>query len=138
MQARRTRNEEEYSPRVWDHFLNPRNAGELQDATGVGTARNPRCGDLIKLCLRIEGDVVRDARARTFGCAAAIACSSALTELLKGRSVAEARRLTNRDVVSFLGGLPEHKIACSLVAEEAVRNALAAAAESTGGAIDPA
>jgi NifU-like protein involved in Fe-S cluster formation len=115
---------EDYNPTVMDHFLNPRNTGELPAATHRSLVRNPACGDMVKLTLRVEGGVILDARAKTFGCAAAIASSSALTELLKGRTVQDARRIRNADVVAFLGGLPEHKVICSVVAEEAVREAL--------------
>jgi len=115
---------EEYNPTVMDHFLNPRNTGEVAEPTHSALVRNPVCGDMMKLTLRIEGGVVREVRAKTFGCAAAIASSSALTELLDGRSVEEARRVRNGDVVSFLGGLPDHKVVCSVVAEEAVKEAL--------------
>jgi NifU-like protein involved in Fe-S cluster formation len=115
---------EDYNPTVMDHFLNPRNTGELPGATHRSLVRNPACGDMVKLTLRVEGGVILDARAKTFGCAAAIASSSALTELLKGRTVQDARRIRNADVVAFLGGLPEHKVICSVVAEEAVREAL--------------
>jgi NifU-like protein involved in Fe-S cluster formation len=115
---------EDYNPTVMDHFLNPRNTGELPGATHQSLVRNPACGDMVKLTLRVEGGIILDARAKTFGCAAAIASSSALTELLKGRTVADARRIRNADVVAFLGGLPEHKVICSVVAEEAVREAL--------------
>jgi NifU-like protein involved in Fe-S cluster formation len=115
---------EDYNPTVMDHFLNPRNTGELPAATHRSLVRNPACGDMVKLTLRVEGGLILDARAKTFGCAAAIASSSALTELLKGRTVQDARRIRNADVVAFLGGLPEHKVICSVVAEEAVREAL--------------
>ncbi|HXG59988.1 MAG TPA: iron-sulfur cluster assembly scaffold protein [Planctomycetota bacterium] len=115
---------EDYNATVMDHFLNPRNTGELPGATHQSLVRNPACGDMVKLTLRVEGGIILDARAKTFGCAAAIASSSALTELLKGRTVADARRIRNADVVAFLGGLPEHKVICSVVAEEAVREAL--------------
>jgi nitrogen fixation NifU-like protein len=115
---------EEYNPTVMDHFLNPRNTGEIEEATHKATVRNPACGDVLKLTLRIEDGIVREARAKTFGCAAAIASSSALTELLKGRRVEEAKELRNTDVVAHLGGLPDHKIVCSVAAEEAIREAL--------------
>lgn len=115
---------EDYNPTVMDHFLNPRNTGELPDATHRSLVRNPACGDMVKLTLRVDAGIIQDARAKTFGCAAAIASSSALTELLKGRTVQDARRIRNADVVAFLGGLPEHKVICSVVAEEAIREAL--------------
>jgi NifU-like protein involved in Fe-S cluster formation len=112
---------EDYSPRVMDHFLNPRNTGELEGATHRGTARNPACGDLVKLSAVVRDGVIEDVRAKTFGCAAAIAASSALTELLKGKRLEEARALRDADVVAFLGGLPEPKQRCSLVAELVLR-----------------
>jgi len=117
---------EEYSPKVMDHFLNPRNTGEISNPTHSATVTNPACGDLMKLTLRVASGVVSEARAKTFGCAAAIACSSALTELLVGHTVTEALLLTNGSVVEYLGGLPEVKIRCSLVAEQALQAALGA------------
>lgn len=114
---------EEYNPTVMDHFLNPRNTGEAPGATHGASVRNPVCGDMIKLTVRVENGIIADARAKTFGCAAAIASSSALTELLRGRTVEEARRLRNTDVVAFLGGLPENKVVCSVAAEDAIREA---------------
>ena len=115
---------EEYNPTVMDHFLNPRNTGEIPNPTHTALVRNPACGDMVKLTLRVQDGVVTDARAKTFGCAAAIASTSALTELLRGRTVEEARKLKNTDVVERLGGLPEYKIVCSVVAEDAVKEAL--------------
>jgi nitrogen fixation NifU-like protein len=115
---------DDYNPKVMDHFLNPRNTGEVPGATHSALVRNPACGDMVKLTLRIEGGIIRDARAKTFGCAAAIAASSAMTELIHGRGVAEAAKLVNADVVAYLGGLPEHKVVCSVVAEAAIREAL--------------
>lgn len=115
---------EEYNPTVMDHFLNPRNTGELADPTHSALVRNPACGDMVKLTVRVKDGVVAEARAKTFGCAAAIASTSALTEMLTGKTVAEARLLKNTDVVAFLGGLPDYKIVCSVVAEDAVREAL--------------
>src|SRR5262245_57660115 len=99
-----------------EHFLNPRNTGELKDASRVVTVENPSCGDLVKLSLRIEAGRIVAVRAKTFGCAAAIASTSALTELLEGRTVEEAARIRNADVVARLGGLPEDKVGCSVVA----------------------
>jgi NifU-like protein involved in Fe-S cluster formation len=115
---------EEYNPTVMEHFLNPRNTGEVTGATHSALVRNPACGDMMKLTLLVAEGVVKEARAKTFGCAAAIASSSALTELLIGRPVEEARSIRNSDVVAFLGGLPDHKVICSVVAEEAVKEAL--------------
>ena len=115
---------EEYNPTVMEHFLNPRNTGELPGATHTALVRNPACGDMVKLYLRVADGVVADARAKTFGCAAAIASTSALTELIIGKKVDEARAIKNSDVVAYLGGLPEYKIVCSVVAEDAVKEAL--------------
>ncbi|MBI2931646.1 MAG: iron-sulfur cluster assembly scaffold protein [Planctomycetes bacterium] len=117
---------EEYGARALDHFLNPRNAGELPGASAVGTYTNPVCGDLVKLFIKVEEGRIVAARSKTFGCAAAIACSSALTELLVGRTIDEALHLRNEEVVRHLGGLPAHKEKCSLLAEQATRDALRA------------
>src|SRR5689334_19231260 len=116
---------EEYNPTVMDHFLNPRNTGELKDPDAFSFVENPACGDMVKLTMRIRDGVISEARTQTFGCAAAIAAASALTELLIGRSLSDAMALRDRDVVEKLGGLPEHKVKCSLVTQEAVREALA-------------
>jgi nitrogen fixation NifU-like protein len=114
----------DYNPTVLDHFHNPRNTGDLPGASAVGEAANPACGDRMRLQLRIEGNVVTDARFKTFGCAAAIASSSMLTTLLKGRTLEEARAITNDRVVEALGGLPDPKRRCSVLAEQALRAAL--------------
>jgi NifU-like protein len=114
---------EDYNATVMDHFLNPRNTGELAQPTHVAFVKNAVCGDQVKLTLLVKDGKISDARAKTFGCAAAIASSSALTELLLGRSVEEARKLRNTDVVAFLGGLPDYKIVCSVVAEDALKAA---------------
>lgn len=116
---------EDYNPTVMDHFLNPRNTGEVAQPTHHAFVRNPACGDQVKLTMLVRDGVISEARAKTFGCAAAIASSSALTELLIGRTIEEARKLRNQDVVSFLGGLPEYKVVCSVVAEDAVKAAFA-------------
>lgn len=116
--------EVDYTVAVLDHFHNPRNAGDLPGANATGEAVNPACGDRMRLFLRIENGVVADARFKTFGCIAAIASSSMLTELLRGRTVAQARALTNRMVVDALGGLPEAKQKCSVLAEQGLRAAL--------------
>ncbi len=115
---------DEYNATVMDHFLNPRNTGELPGATATVSRDNPVCGDLVKLSIRIAGGRIVEARTKTFGCAAAIACASALTEMLIGRTVDEAAALRDSDVVERLGGLPEHKLKCSLVAQEVTRLAL--------------
>lgn len=117
--------EKEYGPLVMEHFVNPRNVGELQDPSGVGTIRNAVCGDFTRLFLRIEGGRVTAAKFKTFGCGGAIAASSVLTELLRGKTVAEAAAITQRDVIAALGGLPEPKVHCALLAEDALRGALA-------------
>ena len=115
----------QYSEKVMDHFAHPRNVGEIEDASGVGTVGNPTCGDIMKMYLKIENDVIVDVKFKTFGCGAAIATSSMATELIKGKSVSEALELTNKAVVEALDGLPAIKIHCSVLAEEAVRAALA-------------
>ncbi len=114
-----------YSEKVMDHFRNPRNLGVLEDANGVGTVGNAKCGDIMKMYLKIENDIIVDVRFETFGCGSAIASSSMATELIKGKPVSEALQLTNQAVTEALDGLPAHKIHCSVLAEEAIRAALA-------------
>ena len=115
-----------YSKKVMDHFTNPRNVGEIEDASGVGMVGNAKCGDIMKMYLKIdENDVITDCKFKTFGCGAAIATSSMATELIKGRTVKEALELTNSAVVEALEGLPAVKVHCSVLAEEAVKSALA-------------
>ena len=115
-----------YSEKVMDHFTNPRNVGEIEDASGVGVVGNAKCGDILKIYLKIdENDVITDCKFKTFGCGAAIATSSMATELIKGKTVAEALTLTNSAVVEALEGLPPVKVHCSVLAEEAVKSALA-------------
>ncbi|MBQ4364956.1 MAG: Fe-S cluster assembly scaffold protein NifU [Clostridia bacterium] len=114
-----------YSEKVMDHFRNPRNLGVLEDANGVGTVGNAKCGDIMKMYLKIENDVIVDVRFETFGCGSAIASSSMATELIKGKPISEALQLTNQAVTEALDGLPAHKIHCSVLAEEAIRAALA-------------
>ena len=113
-----------YSAKVMDHFMNPRNVGEIEGADGVGEVGNPACGDMMRLYLKIEEGLVVDARFRTFGCGAAIASSSMLTEMIKGKTVEEAREITNHSVAEALDGLPAVKIHCSVMAEQAVKSAL--------------
>jgi nitrogen fixation NifU-like protein len=113
-----------YSEKVMDHFMNPRNVGEIDGADGVGEVGNPACGDMMRLYLKIEEGRVRDAKFRTFGCGAAIASSSMLTEMIKGKTVDEARAITNQQVAEALDGLPAVKIHCSVMAEQAVKSAL--------------
>ena len=115
----------DYSEKVLDHFTNPRNVGEIPDADGVGTVGNPKCGDFMKMFLKIEDGVIVDCKFKTFGCGAAIATSSMATELIKGKTIEEALKLTNKAVVEALDGLPAVKIHCSVLAEEAVKSAVA-------------
>ena len=113
-----------YSEKVMDHFMNPRNVGEIDGADGVGEVGNPACGDMMRLYLKIDEGMVVDAKFRTFGCGAAIASSSMLTEMIKGKTVDEARAITNQHVADALDGLPAVKIHCSVMAEQAVQSAL--------------
>ena len=121
-----------YSEKVMDHFMNPRNVGEIADADGVGQVGNAKCGDIMKIYLKIKDDVIEDVKFNTFGCGAAIATSSMATELIKGKKVEEAMDLSNRAVVEALDGLPLVKIHCSVLAEEAVQAALRDYFEKTG------
>ena len=113
-----------YSEKVMDHFRNPRNVGVLEDANGVGTVGNAKCGDIMKMYLKIEVDIVKDVKFETFGCGSAIASSSMATELIKGKPVEEARKLTNEAVAEALDGLPDYKMHCSVLAQEAIEAAL--------------
>ena len=113
-----------YSEKVMDHFRNPRNVGVLEDANGIGEVGNARCGDIMKMYLKIEDDVVKDVKFETFGCGSAIASSSMATELIKGKPVSEARQLTNKAVAEALDGLPDYKMHCSVLAQEAIEAAL--------------
>jgi nitrogen fixation NifU-like protein len=122
-----------YTEKVMDHFMNPRNVGEIEGADGVGEVGNPACGDMMRLYLKIEDGVVVDAKFRTFGCGAAIASSSMLTEMIKGKTVEEARAISNQAVADALGGLPAVKIHCSVMAEQAVKTALDDYAKKHGG-----
>ena len=126
-----------YSEKVMDHFTNPRNVGEIDDAQGVGVVGNAKCGDIMKIYLEIdENDIITDCKFKTFGCGAAIATSSMATELIKGKSVKEALALTNSAVVEALDGLPPVKVHCSVLAEEAVRSAIADYYKRIGRPID--
>ena len=113
-----------YSEKVMDHFRNPRNVGVLEDANGIGEVGNAKCGDLMKMYLKIEDDIVKDVKFETFGCGSAIASSSMATELIKGKPVSEARQLTNKAVAEALDGLPDYKMHCSVLAQEAIEAAL--------------
>lgn len=115
----------EYSEQVMEHFTNPRNVGEIENASGVGTVGNAKCGDIMRIYLDVdENQIIRDCKFKTFGCGAAVATSSMATEMIKGKSVEEALKLTNKAVQEALGGLPAVKVHCSLLAEEAVHAAL--------------
>ena len=113
-----------YSDKVMDHFEHPRNVGEIANADGVGQVGNPKCGDIMKMYLKIDGDVITDVKFKTFGCGAAVATSSMATELVKGKSVQDAMQITNKAVMEALDGLPPVKVHCSLLAEEAIHAAL--------------
>ena len=114
----------EYSEKVMDHFMNPRNMGEIEDASGVGTVGNPKCGDIMKVYLKIDDNIVKDAKFKTFGCGAAVATSSITTELIIGKTIQEAIKITNKFVMDALDGLPPTKVHCSCLAEEALQAAL--------------
>jgi nitrogen fixation NifU-like protein len=114
-----------YSDKVMDHFSNPRNVGELPDANGVGEVGNAKCGDIMKMFIKVENNVIKEISFKTFGCGAAIATSSMATEMIKGKTIDEALKLTNKAVVEALEGLPPAKIHCSVLAEQAIKSAVA-------------
>ena len=113
-----------YSEKVMDHFRNPRNVGKLDDADGVGEVGNARCGDIMKIYLKVDDGIISDVKFNTFGCGSAIASSSMATEMIKGKPISEALELTNKAVAEALDGLPAHKLHCSVLAEEAIRAAI--------------
>ena len=113
-----------YSEKVMDHFRNPRNVGVIEDANGIGEVGNAKCGDIMKMYLKIEDDIVKDVKFETFGCGSAIASSSMATEMIKGKPLDEVKELTNKAVAEALDGLPDYKMHCSVLAEEAIKNAL--------------
>ena len=113
-----------YTPEVMDHFTNPRNVGEIENASGSGTVVNAKCGDIMKMDITVENDVIVDVKFKTFGCGAAIATSSKATELVKGKTIDEALTITNKMVMDSLGGLPAVKVHCSVLAEEALHEAI--------------
>ena len=113
-----------YSEKVMDHFTHPRNVGVIEDASGVGEIGNAKCGDIMKIYLKIENDIIQDVKFETFGCGSAIASSSMATEMIMGKSIHEAMELTNKAVAEALDGLPAHKMHCSVLAEEAIKKAL--------------
>lgn len=114
-----------YSEKVMDHFANPRNVGEIEDADGVGEVGNAKCGDIMKMYIKVDGDVISDVKFKTFGCGAAVATSSIATEMIKGKRLDEALKLTNKAVVEALDGLPPAKLHCSVLAEQAMKAAIA-------------
>ncbi len=113
-----------YSEKVMDHFRNPRNVGIIENADGVGEVGNPVCGDIMKIYLKIDNDIITDVKFETFGCGSAIASSSMATEMIKGKPISEALQVTNKAVTEALDGLPAHKLHCSVLAEEAIKKAL--------------
>ena len=131
-----------YTEQVMDHFMNPRNVGEIEDASGVGTVGNAKCGDIMRIYIKVENDVIVDVKFKTFGCGAAIATSSKATEMVMGKTIDEALQITNKMVMDELGGLPEVKVHCSVLAEEALHEAIKnykerlEAGEISGGASD--
>ena len=127
-----------YSEKVMDHFRNPRNVGTIENADGVGEVGNAKCGDIMKIYLKIRDGVIKDVKFETFGCGSAIASSSMATELIKGKPVSEAIALTNKAVAEALDGLPAHKLHCSVLAEEAIKAALKDYYDRQGIAYDPA
>jgi nitrogen fixation NifU-like protein len=126
-----------YSDKVMDHFSNPRNVGEIQEADGIGEVGNAKCGDIMKMYLKIEDDIIKDVKFKTFGCGAAIATSSIATEMIMGKTVDEALQLTNKAVVEALDGLPPAKIHCSVLAEEAVKAAIEDYRRKNGKEVEP-
>ena len=126
-----------YSEKVMDHFMHPRNVGTIDGADGVGEVGNAKCGDIMKIYLKIENDIIEDVKFETFGCGSAIASSSMATEMIKGKSIHDAMRLTNKAVAEALDGLPAHKLHCSVLAEEAIRAAVKDYYDRTGTDYDP-
>ena len=121
-----------YSERVMDHFANPRNVGELADANGIGEVGNSKCGDIMRMYIKVENNVITDVTFKTFGCGAAVATSSMATEMVKGKTIYEALKITNKAVMEALDGLPPVKVHCSLLAEEAIHAALWDYAQKNG------
>ena len=116
--------EQPYSEKVMDHFLHPRNIGEIPDASGIGNVGNPVCGDIMRLYIKVDKGIIVDVKFKTFGCGAAISTSSMVTEMVKGKTIAEAMEVTNKAVAEALGGLPAVKMHCSVLAEEALKSAI--------------
>ena len=126
-----------YSEKVMDHFQNPRNVGKMDDADGIGEVGNAKCGDIMKMYIKVEDGIITDVKFNTFGCGSAIASSSMATEMIKGKPIDEALQLTNKAVAEALDGLPAHKMHCSVLAEEAVRAAVKDYYDKNGIAYDP-
>ena len=126
-----------YSEKVMDHFKNPRNVGVIENADGIGEVGNAKCGDIMRIYLKIDNDIITDVRFETFGCGSAIASSSMATEMIKGKPVSEALKLSNRAVAEALDGLPVHKLHCSVLAEEAIKAAVKDYYDKKGIAFDP-
>ena len=126
-----------YSDKVMDHFQHPRNLGKMEDADGIGEVGNAKCGDIMKIYIKVEDDIITDVSFNTFGCGSAIASSSMATELIKGKPLADALKLTNKAVTEALDGLPAHKLHCSVLAEEAIRAAVKDYYDRQGIAYDP-
>ena len=126
-----------YSEKVMDHLMRPRNVGIIEDADGIGEVGNAKCGDIMKIYLKIENDIIADVKFETFGCGSAIASSSMATELIKGQSIHDAMKLTNQAVTEALDGLPAVKVHCSVLAEEAIKNAVRDYYDKNGIAYDP-
>lgn len=125
-----------YSEKVMDHFTNPRNVGEIPDADGIGEVGNAKCGDIMKMYIKIDNGIISDVKFKTFGCGAAIATSSMATELIKGKTIEDALKLTNKAVVEALEGLPPAKLHCSVLAEQAMKSAISDYYKKQG--VDPA
>lgn len=121
-----------YTDKVMDHFMNPRNVGEIENADGIGEVGNVKCGDIMRIYIKVNGDVIEDVKFKTFGCGSAIAASSVATELIMGRTIEKALELTNREVVDELGGLPPVKVHCSVLAEQALKAAIYDYAQKNG------
>ena len=115
---------EGYSEKVMEHFMNPRNVGVLEDANGIGEVGNPRCGDIMKMYIKVDDDIIKDIKFQTFGCGAAVATSSMVTEMVKGKSLDEALKITNQQVAEALDGLPPLKMHCSNLAEQGIKAAI--------------
>lgn len=126
-----------YSEKVMDHFMNPRNIGVIEDADGVGEVGNAKCGDIMKIYLKIEDDIIKDVKFETFGCGSAIASSSMATEMILGQPLSKAMELTNKAVAEALDGLPAHKLHCSVLAEEAIKAAIKDYYDKNNIAYDP-